>query len=280
MTAMQSRLKASISRLREENRAGLVVYLTAGDPDYYASLALLDAAAEADMVEIGIPFSDPVADGPVLQAAHMRALAAGQTVKKTLGMLTAWRLMHPTVPAILMGYLNPVLAYGVEAFMRDAAIAGADAVILVDLPFEHAAPYRAAAVANGLSLVQMTAPTTPNERLAMVLKEADGFVYQVMLTGTTGAAEGNPESVGRSLQALRAHTHLPVAAGFGVRTPEQARALSRESDFVVVGTELVRTIHEGAAETAAQRCRETIAGFKAAMRSSRTPFARVLQYLS
>lgn len=270
MTTGPSRLAATVAQLRADRRAGLIVYLTAGDPDFDTSLSLLHAAAKADMVEIGIPFSDPVADGPTLQQAHMRALASGQTLRTTLQLLTAWREDEPQVPAILMGYLNPILAYGVEHFMRDAAEAGADALILVDLPYEHAASYRAAAKAEGLTLIQMVAPTTDHERQRQILRQAEGFVYQVMLTGTTGATDINPELTMQMLRDLRRHTDLPVAAGFGVHTPEQAQALAQEADFVVVGSELVRSIQAGSIDGAVDRCLATVEAFGAAIRAGRT----------
>ena len=154
MKPLAQRIESTVARLRREGRTGLVAYLCAGDPDFDTSLALLDAAGDADMVEIGLPFSDPVADGPVLQKAHMRALAGGQTVVETLRLLKAWRLRRPDVPAILMGYVNPVLAYGGERFMRDAADAGSDALILVDLPYEHACTLRRQAQASGLNALR------------------------------------------------------------------------------------------------------------------------------
>ncbi|MDD3576465.1 MAG: tryptophan synthase subunit alpha [Halothiobacillus sp.] len=260
--ATSTRLKSTIARLREQQRTGLIVYLTAGDPDFETSLSLLNAAAEADMVEIGIPFSDPVADGATLQQAHMRALASGQTVRKTMQLLSAWREKQPTVPAILMGYLNPVLAYGIDLFMQDAVTAGADALILVDLPFEHAAPYRAAAKKNGLTLIQMVAPTTGQERQRLILNQAEGFVYQVLLNGTTGATESSSSSMKRILSDQPKNTSLPRAIGFGIHSPEQAKELAHYSDFVVVGSEIVRAIHDGPMESSIVRCQATIRAFQ------------------
>lgn len=262
-----SRIESTLARLRSEARAGLIVYLCAGDPDFDTSLALLDAAGEADMVEIGLPFSDPVADGPVLQETHMRALAGGQTVAKTLQLLGDWRQRRPGTPAILMGYLNPVLAYGIERFMRDAAGAGADALILVDLPHEHAHAVRQLARAAGLCLIQMVAQTSDKARRAKILEQAEGFIYQVMLNGTTGARHVQPELQMGALGELRACTALPIAAGFGIRTPQQAQTLAQAADFVIVGSALVQAVHDGPAEGAVARCRETVQAFLEAMSS-------------
>lgn len=261
------RIESTLARLRGEARAGLIVYLCAGDPDFDTSLALLDAAGDADMVEIGLPFSDPVADGPVLQETHMRALAGGQTVVRTLQLLRAWRLRRPDTPAILMGYLNPILAYGAERFMRDAADAGADALILVDLPYEHAHALRQLAQSSGLSLIQMVAQTSNEARRARVLEQAEGFVYQVMLNGTTGARHVQPELQMGVLGELRAHTTLPIAAGFGIQTPRQAQMLAQAADLVIVGSALVRAIHDGPTEGAVARCRESIRAFLDALGS-------------
>lgn len=265
MKPIASRIESTLARLHGEGRTGLIVYLCAGDPDFDTSLALLDAAGEADMVEIGLPFSDPVADGPVLQEAHMRALAGGQTVVKTLQLLRAWRLRRSDTPAILMGYLNPVLAYGAERFMRDAADAGADALILVDLPHEHAYALRQEARATGLSLIQMVAQTSDEARRAKILAQAEGFVYQVMLNGTTGARQVQPDLQMRALSELRAGTALPIAAGFGIQTPQQAQALVPVADFVIVGSALVQAIQDGPAEEAVARCQKTIRAFLEAM---------------
>ena len=262
-----SRIESTVTRLHEQGRTGLIVYLCAGDPDFDTSLALLDAAGEADMVEIGLPFSDPVADGPVLQDAHRRALASGQTVAKTLRLLTAWRQRRPDTPAVLMGYFNPVLTYGVERFMTEAADAGADALILVDLPYEHADAVRQQARAAGLSLIPMVAPTSDSSRRARILNQAEGFVYQVMLNGTTGASQRPAELPNATLRELRAETALPIAAGFGIRTPQQAQALMSQVDFVIVGSALVEAIRQGPAEDAVVRCRETVRAFRDAMTS-------------
>lgn len=267
MQPLISRIESTLARLHSEARAGLIVYLCAGDPDFETSLALLDAAGEADMVEIGLPFSDPVADGPILQGAHMRALAGGQTVAKTLQLLGDWRRRRSDTPAILMGYLNPILAYGVERFMRDAAGAGADALILVDLPHEHGHAVRQLAQAAGLSIIQMVAQTSDQVRRAKILDQAEGFVYQVMLNGTTGAQLVQPELQMGVLGELRACTTLPIAAGFGIRTQEQARTFAQAADLVVVGSALVQAIQDGPSEGAVTRCRETVRAFLNALRS-------------
>jgi len=236
-----NRLDQTLEQLRQAGRPGLVCYFTAGDPDFDASLALLRelAGAGADLIELGLPFSDPVADGPVIQAAHLRARAAGQTAARTLELAGALRRGDAHTPLVLMGYLNPVMRYGAERFMTDAAAAGVDGLLLVDLPHEHAAPYRAAARAAGLHLLGMSAPTTDAARLARWSRTASGFLYHVALAGTTGAASCAPADVARAVAALREHCALPVAAGFGIREPEQARAVAASADLVVIGSRLV-----------------------------------------
>ncbi|MCW2318144.1 tryptophan synthase alpha chain [Rhodoblastus acidophilus] len=239
-----NRLDATLSRLRDQNRSGLVCYFMAGDPDFDTSAKLLAqlGAAGADVIELGLPFSDPVADGPSIQNAHLRARAAGQTSARTLALVAELRRTDFTTPVVLMGYVNPVMQYGDKQFMTDAAAAGADALLLLDLPVEHAAPYRAAALAAGLRLIVMTAPTSDDARLAEILRDASGFVYHTTITGTTGAASCAPEQAGAAIARTRRHTRAPIAAGFGVRRPAQARALAEHADLVVVGSQLVETL--------------------------------------
>ncbi len=239
-----NRIDTTFARLRAAQRSGLACYFTAGDPDFATSLELLCALADAgtDIIELGLPFSDPVADGPVIQAAHLRARAAGQTAIRTLELVRALRQTDTDTPVVLMGYLNPIMQYGSERFMADAAAAGVDGLLLVDLPVEYAASYRAEARAAGLHLLSMTAPTSDNARLDQVLKDASGFVYHVALTGTTGAEQCMPEDVAQAMHRLRRHTALPVAVGFGIRDGEQARALAGVADLVVVGSKLVDTL--------------------------------------
>jgi len=239
-----SRLDSTLADLRAAGRPGLAAYFTAGDPTYDDCLTLLQGlpAAGADVIELGMPFSDPIADGPVLQQANGRALRAGQTMRRTLDLVAAWRALEQHTPMVLMGYLNPVLRYGVAGFMADAARSGVDGLIIVDLPPEHAGEMGRLARPHGIDIVRMTAPTTSDARLGQVLDGAGGFVYHVMLAGTTGAALPSDEAIAASLQRVRARTRLPIAAGFGVRSPEQARAVGRHADLVAVGTALVAAL--------------------------------------
>ncbi|ASC65788.1 tryptophan synthase subunit alpha [Achromobacter denitrificans] len=259
-----TRLDHTLMALRQAGRSGLVTYFAAGDPDPAACLALLRGlpAAGADVIELGMPFSDPVADGPVLQQANARALAGGQTLKRTLALLREFRDSGWETPVVLMGYLNPLLRYGVEAFMADAAAAGADGLIVIDLPIEHADDIGRAARARGIHLIRMSAPTSEDARLAEVLRDASGFVYHIMLAGTTGASLPDEHRIARDLERLRAHTRLPVAAGFGVRSPEEARRVGRHADLVVVGSRLA----EALAERGVAGALDEVRGLAAALR--------------
>jgi tryptophan synthase alpha chain len=242
-----NRLDTTLERLRQQQRSGLVCYFTAGDPDYAASLELLGgmAAAGTDIIELGMPFSDPVADGPSIQAAHLRALAGGQTVARTIELVRALRERDARTPVVLMGYFNPVMQYGEARFLQDAHEAGVDALILVDLPLEHDAPFRTAATAVGIHLIRMTAPTSDDARLAKLLAAASGFVYHVALNGTTGAASSEANTIVAAIERVRRHTALPVAAGFGIRTAAQVAELAGRVDLIVVGSRLVEVLQQG-----------------------------------
>lgn len=252
------RIEKMFAALQDAGRSGLACYFTAGDPSHAECLGLLRklGAAGADLIELGLPFSDPVADGPVIQAAHLRARAAGQTVARTLDLVRELRSTDDLTPVVLMGYLNPLLQYGVDAFMRDAATAGVDGVLLVDLPLEHAAPFAAAARAQGIRFIRMTAPTSDDARLEALLAPAEGFVYHVALTGITGATQGVPAEIVADLARVRHRTSLPLAVGFGIRTPGQAAALAGGADLVVVGSALVDTLATQGAPAALQQVRE------------------------
>ena len=252
-----NRLDSTLQRLRQQQRSGLACYFTAGDPDYARSLELLRslASAGADVIELGLPFSDSVADGPAIQQAHLRALAAGQTVARTLQLVAELRSSDATTPVVLMGYLNPVMQYGPD-FMAAAAQAGVDGLLLVDLPMEHAAPWQTAAERAGLHLIRMTAPTSDDARLQQVLADASGMVYHVTVTGTTGQKSAVAADIAKDLARLRRHTDLPLAAGFGIRTPEQARALAAHADLVVVGSRLVEVLNTDGMDGALQAIRE------------------------
>lgn len=236
-----NRLDHTLAALRAEGRAGLAAYFTAGDPSFDDCLTLLRSlpAAGADVIELGMPFSDPIADGPVLQQANQRALAAGQTLARTLELVRAFREGDRTTPVVLMGYWNPILRYEPARFLDEAAHAGVDGLILVDLSPEHAAGFGRLARRRGIAIIKMTAPTSTEARLDQVLADASGFVYHVMLAGTTGAALPSEADIAASLQKVRARTRLPIAAGFGVRTPAQARAVEQHADLIAIGTRLV-----------------------------------------
>ena len=239
-----SRIAARFARLAAEGRGALIPYLQAYDPDAATSLALLRGmpGAGADLIEIGVPFTDPMADGPSIQAAALRGLAAGSTVVKVLAMVTAFRKDDAQTPVILMGYLNPVLAYGPDRFCADAAAAGVDGLIVVDLPSEEADWLSGPAAANGLDVIRLVAPTTDDTRLPLVLAGSSGFVYYVSIAGITGTRSASAEQLALAIPRIRAVTDLPIAIGFGVRTPAQAAGAVSVADAAVVGTALVDTL--------------------------------------
>ncbi|MGI3775882.1 MAG: tryptophan synthase subunit alpha [Janthinobacterium lividum] len=239
-----SRIAARFEALAREGRAGLVTFLEAYDPDRENSAALLRGlpGAGADLIELGMPFTDPMADGPSVQAAGLRGLAAGATVAGTLELVREFRGGDAETPVVLMGYLNPVLAYGTTRFCVDAAAAGVDGLILVDLPTEEADLLAGDAEANGLDIIRLVAPTTDAERLPVVLRQSSGFVYYVSITGITGTRSASAADLAAALPRIRAATTLPVAIGFGVRTPEQAAAAARVADAAVVGSALCDTL--------------------------------------
>jgi tryptophan synthase alpha chain len=236
-----SRIEKRFAALKAEGRAGFVAYLTAGDPDPATSTGLFEgvAAAGADLIEIGMPFSDPMADGPLIQAAGMRALKSGMTLRRTLDLVRHLRARDPDTPYVLMGYYNPIYRYGAEAFARDAAAAGVDGLIIVDLPPEEdrelAEPTRRA----GLDLVRLATPTSDEARLPTVVERAGGFIYYVAIAGITGTRSAEATAVRTAVARLRKFTDLPVAVGFGIKTPEQAAEVARAADAAVVGSALV-----------------------------------------
>ncbi|HEX6440706.1 MAG TPA: tryptophan synthase subunit alpha [Stellaceae bacterium] len=236
-----SRIDKRFAQLRREGRAGLVAYLTAGDPDPETSLALFAgaAAAGADLVEIGMPFSDPMADGPSIQAAGQRALKAGMTLRKTLDMVRRLRERDNDTPFVLMGYYNPIYQYDLDAFARDAAAAGVDGAIIVDLPPEEDSELAAPARAAGLDLVRLATPTSDEARLPAIVTHASGFLYYVAVAGTTGSRSADATSVRAAMARLRRFTQLPIAVGFGIRTPAQAAEVANAADAAAVGTALV-----------------------------------------
>ena len=241
---MTSRIDQCFAALKTQRRAALVAFITAGDPDLATSQALLDAlpGAGADMIEIGMPFTDPMADGPAIQASGLRALQGGQTMRKTLAMAGAFRTKHAAAPLILMGYYNPIYVYGVEAFLRDAKAAGVDGLIVVDLPPEEDEELCLPAIQAGLAFIRLATPTTDDARLPAVLANTSGFVYYVSIAGITGAAAPDADKVGAAVARIKAHTHLPVAVGFGVRDAASAAAIAAKADGVVVGSALIEAL--------------------------------------
>jgi tryptophan synthase alpha chain len=238
---MTTRIDKRFADLAKEGRVALVTFLMSGDPDYETSLAVIKALpkAGADMIELGMPFTDPMADGPSVQAAGLRALKAGQTLKKTLAMVRDFRKDDGATPIVLMGYYNPIYVYGVEAFLADAKAAGVDGLIIVDLPPEEDEELCLPALKAGLNFVRLATPTTDDKRLPAVLANTSGFVYYVSITGITGAAMPDSNAVATAVARIKRHTTLPVAVGFGVRTAATAKAIAQSSDGVVVGSALV-----------------------------------------
>jgi tryptophan synthase alpha chain len=241
---MSTRIDQRFSQLKADGRAALVTFLTAGDPDPATSLAILHALpkAGADVVELGMPFTDPMADGPAIQMSSQRALKAGQTLTKTLDMVRGFRQTDNSTPIVLMGYYNPIYIYGVERFLADAKSAGVDGLIVVDLPPEEDEELCLPALAAGLNFIRLATPTTDDKRLPAVLANTSGFVYYVSITGITGAATPDPGKVTGAVARIKRHTKLPVAVGFGVRTAEQAAAIASGADGVVVGSALVSAL--------------------------------------
>jgi tryptophan synthase alpha chain len=238
---MTSRIDRRFAALKQEGRAALVTFTMAGDPDYDTSLAIAKALpkAGADVIELGMPFTDPMADGPAIQAAGVRALKGGQRMTKTLAMVREFRKSDDATPIVLMGYYNPIYIYGVDRFLVDAKAAGVDGLIVVDLPPEEDDELCLPTLKAGLNFIRLATPTTDDKRLPAVLSNTSGFVYYVSITGITGAAAPDAGKVSAAVARIKRHTKLPVAVGFGVRTAEQARAIAENADGVVVGSALV-----------------------------------------
>jgi tryptophan synthase alpha chain len=242
----RTRIDRCFEDLRKQNRKALVTFVTAGDPDYHTSLSLIRRlpAAGADIIELGMPFSDPMADGPAIQASSQRALRGGQTLRNTLDMVSAFRKDNYMTPIVLMGYYNPIYVYPAKIFLKDAAAAGVDGLIVVDLPPEADDELCLPALDEGISFIRLATPTTDDRRLPAVLTNTSGFVYYVSIAGITGTKAPNVEAVKRQVDRIKAKTPLPVAVGFGVKTKEQARSIAACADGVVVGSALVTTIAE------------------------------------
>ena len=243
---MSTRIEQRFAEIAALRRAALVTFVTAGDPDYATSLAILRAlpAAGADVIELGMPFTDPMADGPAIQASSLRALKAGQNMKKTLAMVGEFRAADAATPIVLMGYYNPIYIYGVERFLVDAKAAGVDGLIVVDLPPEEDDELCLPALKAGLNFIRLATPTTDDKRLPAVLQNTSGFVYYVSIAGITGMAAPDTGKVAAAVARIKRHTALPVAVGFGVRTPAQARAIAQVADGVVVGSALVDALKQ------------------------------------
>ncbi len=239
-----TRISTRFKALAAEGRPGLVTFITAGDPDGATSRAILAAlpAAGADLIELGMPFTDPMADGPAVQAAGLRALKGGQTLVHTLEMVADFRTRDAATPIVLMGYYNPIYVYGVARFLADARAAGVDGLIVVDLPPEEDDELCIPALAAGLDFIRLATPTTDDKRLPTVLTHTAGFVYYVSITGITGAATPDANLVAQAVARIKSHTDLPVAVGFGVKTPAQAAAIAAGADAVVVGSALVEAV--------------------------------------
>ncbi|WFS00697.1 tryptophan synthase subunit alpha [Rhizobium tumorigenes] len=241
---MTARMDKRFADLKTEGRPALVTYFMAGDPDYDTSLGIMKALPEAgsDIIELGMPFSDPMADGPAIQMAGQRALKAGQTLKKTLQLAADFRRSDDATPIVLMGYYNPIYIYGVENFLDDALAAGIDGLIVVDLPPEMDDELCIPAIRKGVNFIRLATPTTDDKRLPMVLRNTSGFVYYVSMNGITGSAMADPSLVSAAVRRIKSHTDLPVCVGFGVKTAEHARVIGAAADGVVVGTAIVNQV--------------------------------------
>jgi tryptophan synthase alpha chain len=241
-----TRIDARFAELAKEGRSAFVTYVMAGDPDPVTSLDIIKALpkAGADIIEFGVPFTDPMADGPSIQAAGLRALKAGMTLKKTLEMVRGFRKDDDTTPLVLMGYYNPIYIYGVDKFLIDAKAAGVDGLIIVDLPPEEDDELCIPALKAGVNFIRLATPTTDDKRLPAVLANTSGFVYYVSITGITGAAAANAGVVGDAVARIKRHTTLPVCVGFGIRTPETARSIAERANGAVVGTALVDALRD------------------------------------
>ncbi|MEO1141327.1 MAG: tryptophan synthase subunit alpha [Pseudomonadota bacterium] len=241
---MNTRIEKRFAALKQEGRPGLVTFVMGGDPDYDASLEILKGlpGAGADVIEVGMPFSDPMADGPAIQLAGQRALKGGQTLKKTLQMISEFRKDDDETPIVLMGYYNPIYIYGNDSFLQDAHNAGVDGLIIVDIPPEADDELCIPAINQGINFIRLATPTTDENRLPKVLENTSGFLYYVSITGITGAAAPDPTKVAASIANIRKSTDMPIAVGFGVKTAEQAAAIGEAADGVVVGTALVNAV--------------------------------------
>ena len=243
---IEGRIEKRFAALATEGRGGLVTFITAGDPTHEASAEILAGLpdAGADIIELGMPFSDPMADGPAIEAASVRALAAGASMKRTLELVANFRKSDNATPIVLMGYFNPVYAYGIETFLDDAVAAGVDGLIIVDLPPEEEAELTGPAAARNIHLIRLVAPTSGPERQKLLFRDCGGFVYYIAIAGITGAAGAEAGDTDDAVAQLRKGTDLPIAVGFGIKTPDEAAAVARAADAAVVGSAIVQRIAE------------------------------------
>lgn len=255
---MTTRINRRFAALKAKGQAALVTYVVAGDPDYDTSLKIIEGLPKAgsDIIEFGMPFTDPMADGPVIQAGGLRALANGQNMKKTIALVKAFRAKDQDTPIVLMGYYNPIYVYGVSKFLTDIKKAGVDGLIVVDLPPEEDDELCIPAIAAGIDFIRLTTPTTDDNRAPAVFKHTSGFVYYVSVLGITGTKAPDLKSVKQNVTRLRKHTDLPIAVGFGVKTAEQARTIAKTADGVVVGSALVSAL-EGSLDKAGKATSKT-----------------------
>jgi len=275
--AAETRIGRRFAALAGEKRAGLVAFVTAGDPDLATSRAILEALPEAgaDLIELGMPFSDPMADGPAIQASSLRALKSGTTLAKVLELVASFRRRDADTPIVLMGYYNPIYSYGVERFLADAKAVGVDGLIIVDLPPEEDEELCIPARRAGIDFIRLATPTTDAARLPKVLTHASGFLYYVSITGITGTRSASTEAVEAAVRRLKASTRLPIAVGFGIRAPEQAAAIARFADAAVVGSALVDRIaqkldsHGKPAPDTASHVLELVRALSASIRTAR-----------
>jgi tryptophan synthase alpha chain len=273
---MTTRIDRRFAALKAENRPALVTFVMAGDPDLPTGQAILNALpqAGADVIELGMPFSDPMADGVAIQLGGQRALASGQTLTGVLGMVEEFRRKDETTPIVLMGYYNPIYIYGVDRFLADATQAGVDGLIVVDLPPEEDEELCLPALKAGINFIRLTTPTTDDKRLPTVLANTSGFVYYVSMTGVTGAAIKSRGAVGEAVDRIKAHTDLPVAVGFGIKTADDAADIGRHADGIVVGSVLVdavgKSLDEGrATERTVAAVRDIVADLAQGVRRAR-----------
>jgi tryptophan synthase alpha chain len=277
---MTTRIDRRFAALKQEGRAALVTFVMAGDPDYETSVAIVKALppAGADLIEIGMPFTDPMADGPAIQAAGLRALKGGQTMKRTLSLVREFRRADDATPIVLMGYYNPIYIYGVDQFLIDAKAAGVDGLIVVDLPPEEDNELCLPALKAGFNFIRLATPTTDDKRLPAVLANTSGFVYYVSITGITGSAAPDAGKVSAAVERIKRRSALPVCVGFGVRTAEQAHVFAERADGVVVGSALIDTVRKhlgtdgkaapGTADAVADLVRALASGVRSAERVS------------